>query len=181
MNPKIFTADMVKGLVKQLISANPSTKYLISKRYLRDENTTIGKLKTSDNPDKRFSYTLEDKVRAYGEKVKKHTAIPQNLEGYKVGIFNSPRFGKVVIIYTHIEVRNGSNIYVLKYGGIKFEFIEAHGGNDHTDTDGCILVAQNVDKKAMKIQGSKQKELANLVEKWLKNGFEVRWIVINCE
>lgn len=131
-------------------------------------------------PDQsKFGYTLEDVLRAEGIKVKKYTAIPQT-EGdytYKMTVRKSPKYGEVVVIYTHME----GDVYVLEYGGIRFEYILIHGGNHVDHTDGCVLCARNrvTDFGKMAIQGSLKEEFTNEVKALESEGYSVRLRVTN--
>ena len=145
-------------------------KYIIHNRIQYYEQTTLGILVLNDS---RFCYTLEDTVRAKGIKVYAHTAIPANDNtGYKVGIRTSSSFERdVLVLYTE------SDGYTLEYNGISFEYIYSHGGNNHINTKGCILVAYNRDGN--KIYNSAEQDLFNIVKEWLDDDEEVRWVVHN--
>ena len=145
--------------------------HLIRDHY--SPQTTLGKLYI----DKQyFCETLEDTVRAHGIKVKGDTAIPKNDMDrlYKVGLRTSARFGETLVIYT----RNDAGKYYLEAGGISFMYILAHGGNDHKDTMGCILVAKNRINADM-IQGTQKKELYAKVKKAIDAGESVYLKVTN--
>lgn len=86
------------------------------------ETTTIGELFVDGEF---FCYTLEDKVRPV--KIKSQTAIPSGT--YKVIITWSPRFKKQL---------------PLLIGVPNFDGIRIHPGNTHRDTEGCILVGEQV-------------------------------------
>jgi len=128
--------------------------------------TTIGELYIDG---KFFCYTLEDTVRAEGIKVPAETAIPQGI--YKVKVTMSSRFKRPIpMVFTE------SNGYELKNGGISFKGIRLHGGNTHTNTEGCILVAyRKVD--ANTIQGTAEKDLVSR----LKVSTEITLEVINSQ
>jgi len=147
-------------------------KEILHNRFAYYKNVTIGRLYIDDEM---FCYTLEDTVRAQGIKVYKETAICQNRDvGYKVGIRRSPSFKReMVILYTD------NNKRYLEYGGIKFEYIYAHGGNDEGDTLGCVLVAHNRDND--RIYGTAEKKLFMIVNNWLNEGHEIRWIITNMQ
>ncbi len=131
--------------------------------------TTIGRLVINNEI---FCHTLEDTVRAAGIKVKKHTAIPANYQGYKVGIRYSNKFKRdVLVLYTNKDK------VTLEHNGVLFKYIYAHGGNKHEDTEGCVLLGNN--NYSNTIQGSGEHELFKLVKGWIDNGEEVRWIVTN--
>lgn len=140
--------------------------------------TTLGKMYI----DKvYFSETLADTVRPYGIKVKGDTAIPANTMEtlYKVELRNSDRFGDTIVIYTRkIEEKGKQTKYYLDYGGISFMYILAHGGNDHGDTGGCVLVAKNRLNKDM-IQGTMKKELYAKAKEAIDKGEDVFMKVTN--
>lgn len=132
--------------------------------------TTLGLLRIND---KRFCWTLEDTVRAYGIKVQDHTAFPANPNsGYKVGVRHSAHFDReVVVIYTEEDG------ITLAYAEISFEYIYAHGGNRHKNTRGCCLVGYHKDGNT--IYGSAEAELLAIVKGWLAEGKEIRWVTTN--
>jgi len=123
--------------------------------------TTLGELIF---PDKRKFHTLEDTVRGWGIKDAGNTAIPFGL--YKMMVSMSGKFKrKMAMIYTE------PNQYELKGSGISFKGIRVHGGNDHQDTWGCIVVAKNRMSDTT-VQGSAEKEFTEAVEKLIADGFE---------
>lgn len=131
--------------------------------------TTIGEIKLLD---RHFCWTLEDTVRAYGIKVKGDTAIPNSPAiGYSVGIRFSPGFNRDMLI---LHTGDGET---LDFGGISFKYIYPHGGNDHGDTEGCILVAKN--KNGDTIQGTMEKALFDKIAPLIKAGVNVRWHIRN--
>ena len=137
------------------------------KRYLYTKQTTIGKLYIND---KFFGYTLEDTVRAYGVKVPRHTAIPEGR--YKIDMGHSTRFQRdMVTVYTE------DDLITIKQGGIEFAGVRFHGGNDHTDTEGCPLIARNLVNDHT-IQGTLEKELTAKVAE-LQETCGVELIVVN--
>lgn len=147
-------------------------KYIRINRYKYSDTTTLGTI-TLEGVGL-FGYTLEDVVRPYGIKIKGKTAIPETHKGYRVGIHHSNKFKRdVLILYTE-----GDKV-TLKEFGISFTYVYFHGGNTHVDTDGCILVAKNVDEKNMRIQGTLEKELFTKVNEWFKAGYEVRVLINN--
>ena len=82
--------------------------------------STIGELWLEDE---RLCFTLEDKVRPLGDKIKGKTAIPA--DSYKVIINWSGRFKRPMPLL--LDVSN-------------FEGVRIHSGNTEADTEGCILV-----------------------------------------
>lgn len=140
-------------------------------RFHYSKDTTIGKLYIQNEF---VGYTLEDTVRAYGIKVPKYTAIPENRAGYHVGIRYSPGFKRdMVILYTENDYET------IKFGGISFKYIYAHGGNTHEDTEGCILCASQVDIEKNTIWSSIEEFIIIHVKKAIDRGEPVSWIVIN--
>lgn len=145
-------------------------KHLLkTNRNKYSSRTTIGKL---DVDGIYFGYTLEDTARPFGVKVYGETCIPENAEGYKVGLHYSARFKRdMLILYTEEDK------VTLKHGGISFKYIYSHGMNSHEDTLGCVGVARDIDRD--KIHGSLEKPLYEKVSAWIKAGEEVRWAFIN--
>jgi len=144
-------------------------------RLIRDiftDTETLGKLFIDDVF---FCYTLEDRLRHLKDsdsldyinniKVKGATAIPTGK--YRVILSISNRFGRLMP-----EVLN-----VKGFAGIRI-----HGGNDHTNSEGCILVAENrfINKQSpLKknifnwIQKSKENTLTSLMQKAINKSDKV--------
>lgn len=163
----------IKEFIKELIEDNPDTRYIISIRKEFSDKDTLGELYIHDDLVNNIGYTLEDEVRPFGEKVHGETAIPQHLLGYNVSVRKSPKFGETVVLWTKKE----RDVYIIERDGIRFEYVLAHGGNTEKDTDACILVAKNR-INAHTIQGSLKEEVKNIAKAWIKEGYNVKWIVV---
>ena len=101
---------------------------LILIRIARKAEYTIGRLE--DENGKRICDTLEPTWRDYkgGEmKIPKKSAIPEG--SYRVVVTKSQRFQKYL---------------PLLVGVPGFEGVRIHAGNTSRDTEGCILVGQNL-------------------------------------
>lgn len=144
------------------------------KEYFKD--TTIGELLLPETGEK-FSWTLEDEVRAMGVKVPGHTAIPSTGLGhaYCLELRESPKYGEVPVIFTS---KNGSEYILEGPDGVVFKYILIHGGNDDDDTEGCILVAKNrigLDK----IQGAQHRVLVEIIKKYIATGKKLGISIVN--
>jgi hypothetical protein len=86
------------------------------------DDTTIGNLYIENEW---FCFTLEDKVRE--KKIYGETAIPAGI--YKLVITWSPRFKRQLPLLVDVP---------------GFDGIRIHPGNTHKNTEGCILVGEEV-------------------------------------
>ena len=101
---------------------------LVLTRHARRADYTIGRLE--DENGKKICDTLEPTWRDYkgGEmKIPKKSAIPEG--SYRVVVTKSQRFQKYL---------------PLLVGVPGFEGVRIHAGNTSRDTEGCILVGQNL-------------------------------------
>jgi hypothetical protein len=147
-------------------------KLLIIRRDKYTDDTTFGKLFIEKDY---FCETLEDTVRPYGVKVKRHTAIPESFrQEYKLGVRYSPSAKRErLIIYTEDDKET------ISLNGVTFRYCYLHGGNTHENTEGCPLVAKNRMVNREMVQDSMEEELFNLVAPWIKEGLDVRLLIVN--
>ena len=142
------------------------------KRTEKGKNTTLGHLYYNKE---KFCYTLEDTVRR-GEKIPGVTAIPEGV--YKCKVTYSDRFKrKMILLYNEPD-------FSIKSGMMRFTGVRIHGGNRHTDTEGCPLVAYSIANVPDKnnddyvIYGTAEHDLTELV---LRDGKgECIIIIENC-
>lgn len=142
---------------------------IIHNRNKYFDQTTIGDLSINN---RHFCYTLEDTVRPKDIKVKGFTAIPANSRGYNISIRYSNKFKRnVLVLFTEDD-----NTTII-WNGVEFTYVYSHGGNKHEDTEGCILVAYNVDGDT--IFGTAELNLFEKVQTWIQNGDTVKWYIYN--
>ena len=123
-------------------------KKLTLKRIAKKADYTIGRLE--DETGNRICDTLEPTWRDYkgGElKVPKKSAVPEGT--YPVVITKSKKFGKYL---------------PLLVGVPGFEGIRIHSGNTNKDTEGCILVGQNLEKGKVLMSRITLERLMKLIE-----------------
>ncbi len=109
------------------------------KRIFTGPEYTIGRLSLNG---RYFCDTLEDSVRAPGEKIPGKTAVPAGR--YKVVMNASPRFGRVLPLLADVPGFTGVRI---------------HAGNTAADTQGCILVGFNQIKGRLTASRATEKRL----------------------
>ena len=139
-------------------------------RIIREEftiQTTVGKMYIDGHF---FFFSLEDTVRAFGIKVKGHTALPAYQ--YQVKLSFSPKYERMMPL---IFNQNDESVNAM---GIQFSGIRFHGGNRHTDTEGCILIAKHRVTNQI-IQGSLEKELSLKIAEAEKLGKQIALEIIN--
>ena len=123
-------------------------KKLTLKRIAKKADYTIGRLE--DENGNRICDTLEPTWRNYkgGElKVPRKSAVPEGT--YPVVITKSWKFGKYL---------------PLLVGVPGFEGIRIHSGNTSKDTEGCILVGQNLEKGKVLMSRITLERLMKLIE-----------------
>ena len=123
-------------------------KKLTLKRIAKKADYTIGRLE--DVAGNRICDTLEPTWRNYqrGElKVPRKSAVPEGT--YPVVITKSKKFGKYL---------------PLLVGVPGFEGIRIHSGNTSKDTEGCILVGQNLEKGKVLMSRITLERLMKLIE-----------------
>ena len=123
-------------------------KKLTLKRIAKKADYTIGRLE--DENGVKICDTLEPTWRNYkgGElKVPRKSAVPEGT--YPVVITKSKKFGKYL---------------PLLVGVPGFEGIRIHSGNTSKDTEGCILVGQNLEKGKVLMSRITLERLMKLIE-----------------
>jgi len=139
--------------------------YHLNRDHSNGIDTTLGTI-TREWVMSHFGYSLEDIQRKV--KIPKQTAIPCGL--YNLEIRTSPKYGKVVVIFTRKETIEGYDWYYLEMAGMAFTMVLGHGGNTHLDTDGCVLVNAKRDVKTFKANGSLKDKWALEVEELINKG-----------
>ena len=123
-------------------------KTLTLTRIAKRADYTIGRLE--DENGVKICDTLEPKYRDYkgGElKVPRKSAVPEGT--YPVVVTKSQKFGKYL---------------PLLVGVPGFEGIRIHSGNTVNDTEGCILVGQNLIKGKVLLSRLTLEKLMRLIE-----------------
>lgn len=123
-------------------------KTLTLTRIAKRADYTIGRLE--DENGVKICDTLEPKYRDYkgGElKVPRKSAVPEGT--YPVVVTKSKKFGKYL---------------PLLVGVPGFEGIRIHSGNTVNDTEGCILVGQNLIKGKVLLSRLTLEKLMRLIE-----------------
>ena len=121
---------------------------LTLKRIAKRADYTIGRLE--DENGVKICDTLEPTWRDYkgGElKVPRKSAVPEGT--YPVVITKSKKFGKYL---------------PLLVGVPGFEGVRIHSGNTVNDTEGCILVGQNLEKGKVLLSRLTLEKLMRLIE-----------------
>ena len=137
--------------------------------------TTLGEVFKPDGSH--FCYALEDVVRPFGIKDKRYTAIPATSgdDTFLLRVMPSGKYGRAVTVFTHME----GDKPVLSYDGKSFTYIRIHGGNDHEDSEGCILANRFRNVTLMTAHGSMLKEWVDEIDKLTKEGYDCRLKITN--
>jgi hypothetical protein len=144
------------------------------RRQIKTENATIGRLEIIDNEIEFSCVTLENKITE--QKIKGNSAIPSgeyDIEFMKYDTPMNKRYKNMFGINHHgmlhlLDVPNFQSIYI-------------HIGNTHKDTDGCILVGQELIKNSEMINYSKVTYLAmyKIISKHLLEGVKVKIKIVD--
>lgn len=168
---------LINTIIESLNKKKAKQAYFCAYRDLIGENFTAGKWFIEDIE---LFYTLEDKLRGYGEKIPGQTCYPATYEKpYNITVSFSNRFKKEMpIIYTENDKQT------LISNGVKFIGVRCHGGTDIKDTDGCTLCAYNrvdADNDGIKdeLYGRASDDLTILIKKLEAKGFECKLFVFN--
>jgi hypothetical protein len=129
-------------------------------RSFPQEDETIGDLFVGMDW---FCHTLEDVVRPDGIKVPGGTAIPEG--EYKVVITYSPKFKRQLPLLLDVP---------------GFDGVRIHPGNTHLDTEGCILVGDELatDRKAIYKSAQAFQRLFSLLDAANQRGEEIRILIL---
>lgn len=154
---------------------------LLIERFSYTARTTLGKMffvyvedyvqQPLKTIKKEFGYTLEDTARPDNIKVMKETCLPGGLV-CDVSLYESPHYKKTIIFHTEADKRT------IRFGPLKWVACLAHGGNDHGDTEGCVLVAENMIDNDH-VQGSLKEELREVIEKKIAEGYTITAEFVN--
>lgn len=130
-------------------------KLVLQRKIFNTEGTrtTIGELFADG---KFICYTAEDEVRPDNIKVQDKTAIPTG--EYNVIVNMSNRFKReMALIYNTPD-------YKVKKGDVEFAGVRIHGGNDATNSSGCVLVAHNVSDDNTRIFGTAEADITKMIK-----------------
>lgn len=112
-----------------------------------------------------FCHTVEDVVRADGEKVHGKTAIPALV--YSVDVTYSPAFSKLLpLIYNQKDLS-------IKHEGIVFKGVRFHGGIDNTSSEGCPCIGYEKVGAKLKKTLEASKELTRILME--AKGYDPIW------
>ena len=139
---------------------------ILVKREIYTDKATRGRMFIDDTY---VCFTLEDMRRHKGVKIPGSTCLPAGR--YHCSITPSRRFGRDMVL-----LNNCANGYTCQGEGISFTGIRIHGGNNHEDTSGCILVAHNAINDYT-IQGTAEAEIKQAVESAILNDEQV-WLEV---
>lgn len=106
-------------------------------RIIRTPLCSISTLRVNG---KHQCFILEDTVRPPGVKIPGQTAIPAG--EYTVEITWSPKFKRELPLIWNFITDDGRKI--ISVGGVTFEGVRYHPGNDKDDTEGCPLNGRHV-------------------------------------
>ena len=168
-----------KQIIKQKETAHTYTSFegttITLVRFVHDQETTLGLLYLEGIF---MCYTLEDTYRAV--KVKKETRIPAGI--YPIDFHISAHPSRLTQKYRDRKSLQGIFTHHLEVKNVPdFNYVYLHMGNDHGDTDGCILIANGISANTLhKSIVSSEKAYFNFYQKvktLLEKGEKVRIII----
>jgi len=180
--PSLYKTQIAEGknqIVKQKETAQTHTSFegttITLVRFMHDKETTLGLLYLEG----RFMcYTLEDTYKAV--KVKKETRIPAGI--YPIDFHISAPPTRLTQKYRNRKSLKGIFTHHLEVKNVPdFNNVYLHIGNDHGDTDGCILMANGISADTLhKSIVSSEKAYISFyqkIRKRLEQGEKVRIII----